>query len=133
MGAATGSDAHVYWNGQHVGTFTSVEQSTENPTLETTTLGLTDRTFISSKLRNNTFSGNLFYDPNDSAAASMIGAIDSNTTTSGTLKIEWLKGTGIAVREGNAIINQRGTSVSVGDLLQVSVSVQFTGGVSGTF
>ena len=56
MGIATGADAYVYWNGQHVGSFISAEQPTEKPALETTALGANDRTYVSSKLRNNTVS-----------------------------------------------------------------------------
>jgi hypothetical protein len=133
MGIATGADAYVYWNGQHVGSFVSAEQPTENPALETTPLGVNDRTYISSRLRNNTFSGSLFYDPEDSTASSLINAIDQNTSQAGTLKIEWLKGTGQGTREGTAIITSRGASVSVGDLLRITLSIQFSGAVSGSF
>lgn len=133
MAAATGADAWVYWNGQHVGSFTNIDQSTDKPALETTTLGVSDRTYTSSKLRSNTFTGSLFYDPNDSAAVSLVRAIDSNETSDGTLKIEWLKNTGEAEREGTAIVTQRGASVAVGDLLQISLSIQFSGPVIGTF
>lgn len=133
MGIATGTDAYVYWNGQHVGSFVSAEQSTENPTLETTPLGVGDRTYISSKLRNNTFSGTLFYDPDDAAAKSLINAIDQNVSETGTLKVEWIKNTVNGVREGSAIVTSRGGSVSVGDLLRINLSIQFTGAVSGSF
>jgi len=133
MGIATGADAYVYWNGQHVGSFTSAEQPTEKPALETTSLGANDRTYVSSKLRNNTFSGSLFYDPNDSVANSLINAIDLNNTTDGTLKIEWIKNTGNGSREGTAIVTSRGSSVSVGDLLRINISIQFSGQISGSF
>lgn len=133
MGIATGADAYVYWNGQHVGSFVSAEQPTEKPALETTPLGSSDRTYVSSKLRNNTFSGTLFYDPNDSTAISLINCIDQDNSTDGTLKIEWIKNTTNGVREGTAIITSRGASVSVGDLLRISLSIQFTGAISGGF
>lgn len=133
MGIATGADAYVYWNGQHVGSFISAEQPTEKPALETTALGSSDRTYTSSKLRNNTFSGTLFYDPSDSVATSLINAIDQDNSTDGTLKIEWIKNTANGVREGVAIITSRGSSVSVGDLLRISLSIQFTGAVTGSF
>jgi regulatory protein YycH of two-component signal transduction system YycFG len=133
MGIATGADAYVYWNGQHVGSLISAEQPTEKPTLETTTLGVSDRTFVSSRLRSNTFSGTLFYDPNDSSSVSLISAIDENNATDGTLRIEWIKNTGNGAREGTAIVTSRGAAVSVGDLLRISISVQFTGAVSGSF
>jgi hypothetical protein len=133
MGIATGADAYVYWNGQHVGSFISAEQPTDKPVLETTTLGVSDRTYVSSKLRNNTFSGTLFYDPSDSVAAGLINAIDQNNTTDGTLKIEWIKNTSNGSREGIAIITSRGSSVSVGDLLRISISIQFSGPITGSF
>lgn len=133
MGIATGADAYVYWNGQHVGSFISAEQPTENPALETTPLGVSDRTYVSGRLRNNTFSGTLFYDPGDSVASSLINAIDENTSQNGILRIEWIKNTGTGVREGNAIITSRGSAVSVGDLLRITLSIQFSGAVSGGF
>jgi hypothetical protein len=133
VGIATGADAYVYWNGQHVGSFISAEQPTEKPALETTSLGASDRTYVSSKLRNNTFSGTLFYDPSDSVAASLINAIDQDNTTDGTLKIEWIKNTSSGSREGTAIITSRGASVSVGDLLRISISIQFSGSITGSF
>lgn len=133
MAIATGADAWVYWNGQHVGSFVSAEQPTENPALETTPLGVSDRTYISSQLRNNTFSGTLYYDPDDSAAKSLINAIDQNVSQNGTLKVEWIKNTSNGAREGSAIITSRGASVSVGDLLRINLSIQFTGAVSGSF
>jgi hypothetical protein len=133
MGIATGADAYVYWNGQHVGSFISAEQPTEKPALETTALGANDRTYVSSKLRNNTFSGSLFYDPSDSVANSLINAIDEDNTTDGTLKIEWIKNTANGTREGTAIITSRGSSVSVGDLLRINISVQFSGQITGSF
>lgn len=133
MGIATGADAYVYWNGQHVGSFISAEQPTENPALETTPLGVSDRTYISGRLRNNTFSGTLFYDPSDSAANSLINAIDENASENGILKIEWIKNSGTGVREGTAIVTSRGSAVSVGDLLRINLSIQFSGAVSGGF
>lgn len=133
MSIATGADAWVYWNGSHVGSFTSADQSTDRPALETTTLGSADRTYISSGLRNNSFTGNLFYDPDDSAAVSLVNSIDAGNSVDGILKIEWIKNTGTAVREGSAIVTQRGVAVSVGELLQISLSIQFTGSVSGGF
>lgn len=133
MTIATGADAYVYWNGQHVGSFISAEQPTEKPALETTPLGVSDRTYVSSRLRNNTFSGTLFYDPSDSSATSLINAIDTNNATDGTLKIEWIKNTSDGIREGTAIVTSRGASVSVGDLMRVSISIQFSGSVSGQF
>lgn len=133
MGIATGADAYVYWNGQHVGSFVSAEQPTEKPALETTTLGASDRTYISSKLRNNTFSGTLFYDPSDSVANGLINAIDQNNATDGILRIEWIKNTVNGMREGTAIITSRGSSVSVGDLLRINISIQFSGQVVGSF
>lgn len=133
MTIATGADAYVYWNGQHVGSFVSAEQPTEKPALETTPLGVSDRTYVSSRLRNNTFSGTLFYDPADFSATSLINAIDANSATDGNLKIEWIKGTSDGVREGTAIVTSRGASVSVGDLMRVSISIQFSGPISGQF
>jgi hypothetical protein len=133
MAIATGADAYVYWNGQHVGSFVSAEQPTEKPALETTPLGVSDRTYVSSRLRNNTFSGTLFYDPADFSATSLINAIDANSATDGNLKIEWIKGTSDGVREGTAIVTSRGASVSVGDLMRVSISIQFSGPISGQF
>jgi hypothetical protein len=133
MTVATGADAYVYWNGRHVGSFVSAEQPTEKPALETTTLGSSDRTYVSSRLRNNTFSGTLFYDPEDSSAVSLINVIDRDLVTDGTLKIEWIKNSRNGTREGTAIITSRGASVSVGDLMRVSISIQFSGAVTGRF
>lgn len=130
---ATGADAYVYWNNQHVGSFVSADQPTERPAIETTPLGVSDRTYISSRLRNNTFSGTLFYDPEDYDAVSFINAIDGDNVTDGTLKIEWIKNSSNGRREGTAIVTSRGASVSVGDLMRVTISVQFTGAVSGEF
>lgn len=133
MPIATGADAYVYWNGQHVGSFISAEQPTEKPALETTPLGVEDRTYVSSSLRNNTFSGTLFYNPDDSVANSLINSIDRNNAIDGVMKIEWLKNTSTGTREGSAIVTSRGASVSVGDLMRVSISVQFTGAITGSF
>lgn len=133
MAVATGADAYIYWNGQHVGGFSSAEQPTEKPALETTELGVSDRTYVSSGLRNNTFSGTLFYDPDDSIAVSLIRAIDNNNSVDGVLKIEWIKNSSLGSREGTAIITSRGSTVSVGDLLRITISIQFTGEVSGSF
>lgn len=133
MSAATGSDAYVYWNGSHVGTFTSADQPTEKPALETTPLGVADRTFVSGGLRSNIFNGSLLYDPNDAAAVSLINAIDENNVTDGILRIEWIKNTSNGNRQGTAIVTSRGASVSVGDLLRINLSIQFTGQVQGAF
>ena len=133
MGIATGADAYVYWNGFHVGSFVSAEQPTEKPALETTPLGVSDRTYVSSRLRNNTFSGTLFYDPQDSTANSLINAIDQNNAVDGVMKVEWIKNTSDGAREGSAIVTSRGASVSVGDLMRVNISIQFTGAVTGSF
>jgi len=63
----------------------------------------------------------------------LINAIDLNNTTDGTLKIEWIKNTGNGSREGTAIVTSRGSSVSVGDLLRINISIQFSGQISGSF
>lgn len=133
MTVARGADAFVYWNGQHVGKFRSIDQPTDRPSLETTGLGATDREYVNGGVRGNSASGTLLYDPNDSVAVDLINAIDRDDETDGVLTIEWLKGRSQGRRSGTVIVTQRGASVSVGEVMQVSLTLQFCGAVSGGF
>jgi hypothetical protein len=135
---ATSADAWIYWNGVRVGKFTSATQSTERTPLETTALGDTDATFQPGGLRRNTFSGSLLYDPGDSAAQNMLNAIDDMSVgllNNGRLRIQWLRrqNTTQADREGAAVISSRSNATSVGDLQTISIDIQFTGEVTGSF
>jgi len=136
--AATSSDAWIYWNGVRVGKFTSVTQATERAPLETTALGDTAATFQPGGMLRNSFSGNLLYDPGDTAAQSMLNAIDDmqvGLETHGLLRVQWLRrlSTPQGDREGNAVIVSRSNATSVGDLQTISIDIQFTGEVTGSF
>jgi hypothetical protein len=136
--AATSADAWIYWNGVRVGKFTSATQNTERAPLETTALGDSDATVQPGGIRRNSFSGSLLYDPSDSAAQNMLNAIDDMSVgllSHGRLRVQWLRrlNTTQGDREGNAVISSRSNATSVGDLQTISIEIQFTGEVTGSF
>lgn len=113
-----------------------VQFSTSRDALDTTGIGDEDRTYVPG-IRASSGSGNLIYDRNDSAAIEFANRIlnapsgtpeddslqivfDTNSTTQGTFT-------------GTPVITQAGASVSVGDLVTVPISFNFSGKPSGAF
>lgn len=132
MAVLTGKNGSLRWNGATVGRVRSWSVSVNKDPLETTNLGVNDRTYVPG-LRGSTGTADLMYDPTESQAISLLNSIfgdDSTANNSVSFVLDTAAGKNLSC---TAFITSISPSVSVGEIQVCSVSFQVTGPVSGGF
>lgn len=132
MAVLTGKNGSLRWNGATVGRVRSWSVSVNKDSLETTNLGVNDRTYVPG-LRGSTGTADLMYDPTESQAISLLNSIfgdDSTANNSVSFVLDTAAGKNLSC---TAFITSISPSVSVGEIQVCSVSFQVTGPVSGGF
>jgi hypothetical protein len=115
-----------------VGRVRSWSVSINKDPLETTNLGVNDRTYVPG-LRGSTGTADLMYDPTESQAASLLNSIfsdDAIANNSVSFVLDTAAGKNLSC---TAFITSISPSVSVGEIQVCSVSFQVTGSISGGF
>ena len=132
MAVLTGKNGALRWNGSTVGMVRSWSMSINKDPLETTTLGVHDRTYVPS-MRGSTGTAELMYDPAEEQVTSLLNSIlgDGNTSTSSAAFV--LDTTGGKSLTCSAFLTSVSPSVSVGAIHVCSVSFQVSGPISGGF
>lgn len=106
--------------------------SVNKDALETTNLGVVDRTYVPG-LRGATGSAEVMYDPTDKQALQLLNSIfsdDESVGSSVTFTLDRTGGVGLAC---SAFVTSVSPSVNVGDIQVCSVSFQVSGPITGGF
>lgn len=132
MAVLTGKNGALSWNGSSVGKVRSWSMSINKDALETTTLGVHDRTYVTG-LRGSTGTAEIMYDPSEGEATSLLNSIlnDGDSTTSSVMFI--LDTAGGKSLTCTAFLTTVSPSVSVGAIQVCSVSFQVSGPIGGGF
>jgi hypothetical protein len=111
--------------GTRIGKVTSIQLQTARDALETTTLDIWDRTFISG-LRNSSASGTLFYDPEDETTVSLLNALyaDGTALSDVELLFDGVIGKGASA---SAVITNASLSVAFGEAAVCEIQFQLSG------
>ena len=131
MSVLTGANGALRYRGQKVAKCRDWSLSINRDALENTTLGSYDRTYVAG-LRGATGTATLLYDPTDPATRLILNSIFENPETSDAVQFIF------DTRENKkldceALITSISPSVSVGEIVAVSVSFQITGEIEGDF
>lgn len=132
MAVLTGKNGALRWNGAVVGRVRSWSLTVNKDALETTNLGVHDRTYVTG-LRGSTGSADLMYDPSESQATSLLNSILSNElnpSSSVSFVLDTIGGKSLSC---TAFLTSVAPSVSTGDIQVCSVSFQVTGAITGGF
>lgn len=132
MAVLTGKNGSLRWSGSTVGKVRSWSLDINRDALETTNLGVSDRTYASG-MRGATGSAEIMYDPTDLTAANLLNSVlsnDDNSAGSVTFFLNTATGKGLSC---SALVTSVSPSVSVGDIQVCSVSFQVSGPLSGGF
>ena len=126
----TGADGQLKHNGVVISKIRNWSMTANKAAIETTTLGLYDRTYING-LRGATGSASMFYDPSDAHAVEFLNTI---FTQSNDEKVEFIfDRLNNGEVEGEGFITSVGASVAVGEAQACEIQFQFSGPVNGTF
>lgn len=126
----TGADGQLRHNNTVISKIRNWSMTVNKNAIETTTLGIYDRTYISG-LRGATGSASMFFDPTDGDAVAFLNTIwtqDNNEEVEFVFdrnNNEEVKGTGF--------ITSVGTTVSVGEAQACEIQFQISGPIAGTF
>jgi hypothetical protein len=132
LAVLTGKNGALRWNGATVGKVRSWSLSVNKDALETTNLGVNDRTYVTG-LRGSTGTADLMYDPTESQATSLLNSIFSDDAAANNSVSFVLDTAGGKNLSCTAFITAVSPSVSVGEIQVCSVSFQVTGSVTGGF
>lgn len=128
----TSASGSLWYNTQRIGRCTNVNINIARSTFRTTKQGDVDETFIKG-LRSATGTATLFYDPEDSAAISLLREMqDDNIAKQVEIKLV-LDETGIRYTQYPIIITQVGVSVAYGEAQTCQIEFQATGRMVGGF
>jgi hypothetical protein len=128
----TGKNGALNWNGDTVGKVRSWSMSINKDPLETTDLGVHDRTYVPG-LRGTTGTAELMYDPSEGQATALLNSILSdsdNSASSVGFVLDTASGKSLSC---SAFLTSVSPSVSVGAIQVCSVSFQVSGPISGGF
>jgi len=131
MALLTGSSGELRYNGLKVAKCREYSLDISRDSLETTTLGSNDRSYVPG-VRGTTGSATILYDKNDAGTMAVLNSIFDNSTAVGELKFIFDSTTANAL-EVDAFITQVSTPVSVGAVTACSVNFQGSGSFNGTF
>ena len=126
----TGADGQLRHNNTIISKIRNWSMTVNKNAIETTTLGLYDRTYISG-LRGATGSASMFFDPTDNDAVTFLNTIWSQDNDEEVefvfdrLNNEEVKGVGF--------ITSIGTTVSVGEAQACEIQFQISGPIQGVF
>lgn len=126
MAYAVAHEAEMRWNDTVLGLARDISLSISKDALETTTLGLRDRTYVGG-LRGATGSCSLLFDEADTLVASLLNQITANTTTDVDGDLTFNFATNGARFVLPVIITSVGITASAGDLVATDVEFQVTG------
>lgn len=132
MAVLTGRNGSLRWNGSTVGRVRSWSLSINKDPLETTNLGVNDRTYVTG-LRGSTGSAELMYDPTETRARELLNSILADSEATADSVSFFLDTTGGKSLSCVAFLTSVSPSVTVGDIQVCSVAFQVTGAVSGGF
>ena len=132
MAVLTGKNGALSWDGSTVGKVRSWSMSINKDPLETTPLGVHDRTYVSG-LRGSTGTAELMYDPSEEQATSLLDSILSDGEASTSTVAFVLDTTGGKSLSCSAFLTSVSPSVSVGAIHVCSVSFQVSGPITGGF
>lgn len=132
MAVLTGKNGALRWNGDTVGKVRSWSMSINKDPLETSTLGVHDRTYVSG-MRGSTGTAELMYDPLEEQVTSLLNSILSDEDTSTSSVAFVLDTTGGKSLSCSAFLTSVSPSVGVGEIQVCSVSFQVSGPISGGF
>ena len=132
MAIKTASTAELRFNGSAIGKVRDVTLNINRDALDTTGIGQADRTYAEG-IRNSSGSGTLMYDDANTATRNVMNSIlaDAGGTSEVTLVIDG--STALGTIAGSVVLTQVGLSVSVGSLVSVPISFNFSGKPSGSF
>jgi len=132
LAVLTGKNGSLRWNSTIVGRVRTWSLTVNKDPLETTNLGLHDRTYVTG-LRGATGTAELMYDPTESQARTLLNSIfanDSGVSQTVSFVLDQLGGTSLSC---TAFLTSVSPSVTTGDIQVCSVSFQITGPISGGF
>lgn len=132
MAVLTGKNGSLRWNSATVGRVRSWTLTVNKDPLETTNLGLHDRTYVTG-LRGATGTAELMYDPTESQATALLNSIFANDAGVSQTVNFILDQTGGSSLSCTAFLTSVSPSVSTGDIQVCSISFQITGSISGGF
>jgi hypothetical protein len=132
MAIKTASTAELRFNGLAIAKVRDVTLNINRDALDTTGIGQSDRTYEKG-IRSSSGSGTLMYDSANTATRSVMNEIlsDSSNAPSVTLVIDG--STSLGTFSGEIVLTQVGVNVSVGDLVTVPISFNFSGKPDGEF
>lgn len=126
----TGADGQLKHNGVIISKVRNWSLTVNKAAIETTTLGLYDRTYING-LRGATGSASLFFDPTDNDAVAFLNTIwAQNNDEKVEFVFDRINNEDI---DGEGFITSIGSSVSVGEAQACEIQFQFSGPVQGTY
>jgi len=128
----TGKNAALSWNGATVGKVRSWSMTISKDALETTTLGVHDRSYVPG-IRGSTGTAELMYDPSEGQAVSLLNSISSNSDDAASSVGFVFDTAGGKSLSCSAFLTSVSPSVSVGAIQVCSVSFQVSGPISGGF
>ena len=126
----TGADGQLKHNGVIISKVRNWSLTVNKAAIETTTLGLYDRTYING-LRGATGSASLFFDPTDNDAVAFLNTIwTQNNDERVEFVFDRINNEDI---DGEGFITSIGSTVSVGEAQACEIQFQFSGPVQGTY
>lgn len=131
MAVLTGSSGELRYNGLRVAKCREYSLDILRDSLETTTLGSYDRSYVPG-VRGATGSATILYDKDDAGTMAVLNSIFDNSTAIGEVKFIF-DTAGTNALEVDAFITQVSTPVSVGAVTACSVNFQASGSFNGTF
>lgn len=126
----TGSDGQLRFNGQLIGKVREWSLSVAKETIEDTSLGDTDRTYVEG-IRSTTGTATVMYDPGDATAALLLNSVFGNGSNS-ELDFIFNKNANSSFL-CNGFITSINQSVSVGSIQAVNFNFQVNGKPQGEF
>jgi len=131
MAVVTGSSGELRYNGLRIGKCREYTLNISRDSLETTTLGNYDRSYVPG-VRGTTGSATILYDKDDAGTMAVLNSIFDNSTAVGEVRFIFDTAETTAL-EVDAFITQVSTPVSVGAVTACSVNFQASGSFNGTF
>lgn len=132
MAVLTGRNGALRWNGTPAGKVRSWSLDVSRDALETTNLGIADRTYVAG-LRGATGSAEVMYDPTDTTARSLFNSVlAAETEPVNSVGFVFDSATGRSI-SCSAFVTSVSPSVSVGEVQTCSVSFQVSGPLTGGF
>lgn len=132
MAVLTGRNGAFRWKGSPIGKVRSWSLDINRDALETTHLGVVNRTYVSG-LRGASGSAELMYDNADTNMADLLNTIFDDTNEPSAEVTFVLDSVGAKSLAGTALVTSVSPSVTVGDIQTISVSFQVSGALSGGF